>query len=305
MFPDSFLQTEGWEALQRNLGRRTWRMRMDSGESITFIRYPLPFGKNYLYCPRGPVRADIVSCIDAARTLAAQEHAVFFRFEPNDIDSDVVRNELVARGARHIREVQPESTLVLDLTKSEEKLLIEMEYATRYSIRAATKRGVRVAFAATPHEKEKAFGLFWPLFHTTQARHSLARYTESYYRAVTQLEGTPHSALALARVGEEVIAGALLLYHGNTATYLFAASKAGYGRFNAPTLIIWEAMLRAKSQGYLMFDLWGVNEHNPRWQHITAFKKSFGGREVHYAGTWDLPIHKSLYWLYRFVKRIL
>ena len=52
-------------------------------------------------------------------------------------------------------------------------------------------------------------------------------------------------------------------------------------------------------------DLWGVapaDQPDHKWAGFTAFKKSFGGREVAYPGTWDLPVRKIRYGAYQFAR---
>jgi lipid II:glycine glycyltransferase (peptidoglycan interpeptide bridge formation enzyme) len=58
-------------------------------------------------------------------------------------------------------------------------------------------------------------------------------------------------------------------------------------------------MRLARSRGVTHHDLWGVappdagSEHP--WHGVGLFKKGFGGREVHWAGSWDLVIDPGLY----------
>ena len=53
---------------------------------------------------------------------------------------------------------QPQTTLVLDLTKTEEQLLQAMHAKTRYNIRLAEKKGVKIVEAGADRFEE-----FWQL----------------------------------------------------------------------------------------------------------------------------------------------
>jgi len=43
----------------KSLGRKIWRIGIIEGDDLfavaLVLKYNLPFGKSYLYCPRGPV----------------------------------------------------------------------------------------------------------------------------------------------------------------------------------------------------------------------------------------------------------
>ena len=58
-------------------------------------------------------------------------------------------------------------------------------------------------------------------------------------------------------------------------------------------------MRLARSRGARHHDLWGVappdaGPEHP-WHGVGLFKKGFGGREVHWAGSWDLVVDPTLY----------
>jgi lipid II:glycine glycyltransferase (peptidoglycan interpeptide bridge formation enzyme) len=60
-------------------------------------------------------------------------------------------------------------------------------------------------------------------------------------------------------------------------------------------------MLDAKESGQELFDMWGVSpedEPDHQWAGFSRFKRSFGGFEVEYPGTWDLPVNKVLHAAY-------
>jgi len=50
----SFLQTKEWIEFQKSLGREIFDFSSDSIEA-NIVRYNMPFRKNYLYIPHGPI----------------------------------------------------------------------------------------------------------------------------------------------------------------------------------------------------------------------------------------------------------
>lgn len=306
----SFLQSWQWGDLQQKLGRRVFHFNV-SGLFASAIEQKLPLGQIYLYVPHGPVAreeksdswADLVNATNNAVDLKSP---VFLRIEPlvNEFRGEPIEKILKEANFRQTKPVQPKTTLVINLCKDEKEILEEMEHDTRYSIRAAGKRGVTVDFYAG-NDKEKNFDVFWEIFLETNKRHSLKVYSKSYYQEVARMEGDCSSKIALARADGQVVSAAIFVYFGERVFYLFAGSRAGYSKFNAPTYLLWHAILDAKRNGYLYFDLWGISHENKNWERITAFKKSFGGEEITSPGAWDYVFNKPMYFAYNFAKKFI
>ena len=301
-----FLQAWEWGSLQVKLGRQICRL---AGPTLhtQLISYNLPFGKKYLYAPRGPVLAspdDLTGLENSLQELRSNigDQIIFLRIEPPLADNQETNVYLNQLGFKRTASAQPESTLTIDLKKSEQELLSEVEYATNYAIRTARRRGVKILEARDFTEKKKIFEKFWPIFEATNERHKLKAYPKSYYREVLALADGCRSEIFSATVNNKVVSSAIIVFFGNRAIYLYSASARGYGRFNAPTLLLWEVILEAKRQGCEIFDFWGISHENKKWAGITAFKKSFGGEEVRYTGTWDFIFNKKWYWLYTIIK---
>ncbi len=305
----SFLQSFEWGALQEQLENRIERVRGTNFQALA-IKRKLPFGMRYLYVPRGPIfsksnftEADLNYFISSLKEkIHSGDQPIFLRIEPELLDTPACADMLQRVGFRHVESIQPKETIILDLKKKDEELLATMDHDTRYAIRAANRRGVLVTRARTAEEKKVAFSSFWKVFHETNERHGLAAYQQTYYEEVARLVGDCVSEIFLAYVNAKPIAAALIVQFGTRATYLFAGSSEGFGRFNAPTLLLWEAMRAAKGERCAEFDLWGMSRNNPKWEGITSFKKSFGGREIRYLGAWDLPFDKIRYNIYRLTR---
>lgn len=315
-FHPSFLQSWQWGELQKKIGRHVFRFNV-SGLFASGIEQKLPFGKTYLYMPHGPVilpseENSWINFIEKAADAAGSKKPVFVRIEPlaKEFCGRPIIETLKEAGFREAKAVQPKMTLVIDLKKDEKEILESMEHDTRYSIRAAEKRGVSVEFAAGK-DKEKRFETFWEIFSETNRRHGLKAYSKTYYKEVALLDGSTSlttggecsSKIAFAKAQGDTISAAIFVYFGERAFYLFAGSRAGFGKFNAPTYLLWQAIIDAKKSGYRYFDFWGISHENKNWAKITAFKKSFGGEEITSAGTWDYVFNKPFYYAYNFAKK--
>jgi lipid II:glycine glycyltransferase (peptidoglycan interpeptide bridge formation enzyme) len=94
----------------------------------------------------------------------------------------------------------------------------------------------------------------------------------------------------------------MLVVEGERSFYLFAGSRReepGEPKHYASYLLQWEMMRRARELGSRVHDLWGIAPAGAgpdhAWHGVGLFKKGFGGREVRWAGTWDVVIDPALY----------
>ncbi len=298
----SLLQSKAWARLQEQVGRRVRHMP-DTG--IFLVEMPLRLGLRYEYAPHGPSGGALNGSI--LHDIAEHTHGadtVFVRIEPRVADTPEARGVLMHAGFRKVPDVQPSETRIIDLTKSEDELLRDMEHDTRYAIRTAEKRGVNIE-VIRDEGKGPAFAKFWELFEHTNMRHGLHAYGKSYYQAVANLSGECSAEIFLANREGGAIASAITAYFGTHAYYLYAASRPGQGKYNAPSLLLWEIIRSAKARGCKTLDLWGISETKKEWHGVTAFKKSFGGASIRFVGTWDY-VYRPLWYLgYRFARRML
>ena len=301
----SFLQSWEWGTLQESLGRKVKRFALPNA-AASVIKFKLPLGKNYLYSPRGPVfdcdeNESIDDLTEKIKSEFRDEKTIFFRIEPA---CDGTKNNIFRKNS-FIKSfpVQPTKTLILDLTKPEENLFKDMEHDTRYSIRSAEKRGVIVSAYRIKTEKENVFDKFWSLFEETNLRNKLQTFPKRYYSEIFSLDGDCRSEVFIAELNCMIIALAVIVFWGKTATYLYAASDKNHSRFNAPSLVLWKAITEAKKRGCAIFDFWGISYQKKKWAGITAFKKSFGGHEKNYIGSGDFPYSRKWYLLYRLAKK--
>jgi len=302
-----FLQSSEWGSLQRAMGKEIKTLDADELRG-SVLKNPLPFGFSYYYVPRGPF-GDVGNSIrlrifTKALRRTADPKTLFLRIEPFVEDTQTERDSLREAGFVAVPFVQPKETIILDLLKNEDDLLKAMEHNTRYAIRAAERRGVVIRKVSDLAERKKVFKDFWDLFSVTNDRHSLKAFPKAYYEHVAELDGECPATLFFAEFEGRPIAAAIIVRFGTTATYLYAASKSGLGRYNAPSFLLWEAMRAAKAEGCDTFDLWGISDTKKKWAGVTAFKKSFGGKKTVYVGTWDAPFHKILYHAYMTLGKI-
>jgi lipid II:glycine glycyltransferase (peptidoglycan interpeptide bridge formation enzyme) len=99
-----------------------------------------------------------------------------------------------------------------------------------------------------------------------------------------------------------IVAAAMLVVEGERSFYLFSGSRreaAGEPKLYASYALQWAMMRHARERGARLHDLWGVAPANAgadhAWHGVGLFKKGFGGREVVWAGSWDIVVDPALY----------
>jgi peptidoglycan pentaglycine glycine transferase (the first glycine) len=322
------LQSWAWGELKSGHGWSATRLLFEEGSrtvaAASILKRRLPrLPVSILYVPKGPA-LDWADAGLAGRILAElervarQQRALLLKIDPDlyypgltppisprpDCALDTARL-LTARGWRFSDEqIQFRNTLLLDLTRSEDELLAAMKQKTRYNVRLAARRGVRVRSGSSAD-----LGPFYRLYAETAQRDGFIIRPPDYYRDAWGRfldEGARGGALAaahllLAEVEGEPIAGLILFLFGPTAWYMYGASSDRRRDLMPNHLLQWEAIRLARSLGCRLYDLWGaperLDESDPMWG-VVHFKQGLGGELVRGLGAWDYPANRLGYRLY-------
>ncbi len=83
-------------------------------------------------------------------------------------------------------------------------------------------------------------------------------------------------------------AGCLVLIYNSVAYYYYAGATNEGTKQNLPYLVVWKAMQEAKKRKCKIWDFEGIYDQrwpNKGWKGFSHFKKSFGGEEVEFPGS--------------------
>ncbi|MBI2459863.1 MAG: peptidoglycan bridge formation glycyltransferase FemA/FemB family protein [Parcubacteria group bacterium] len=295
-----FLQSWQWGEFQQEVSGIIWRIGVEvDGQlvaSAKLVKKQLPMGRSYFYCGRGPVgitnyELRITNYLfEEIEKIAKQESVMFLRFEP----AFKIQNSKFK--IIQTIDVQPSQTLILDLSRSEEELLKQMHQKTRYNIRLAEKKGVKIVAAGIGRFEE-----FWQLLVSTGDRDEFNLHGRSYYQAMLKLD-SDFVKLFFAEYQGKPLAGNLMVFFGDTATYIHGGSLAENRETMAPYALQWHNIKLAKQLGYKYYDFHGVDEI--KWPGVTRFKIGFGGKIINYPGTFDLVYDAGWYNIYKMVRKV-
>ncbi len=240
------------------------------------------------YAARGPVAAsldeDALAAFAAAvRARAASLHLSYLRIEPELDDDPALAVSLMRTGWRRVRRsLQPAVTRLIDLTQSEEQLWADLRQKWRQYINKARRDGVTVVAGSG-----QDLPAFYGLYEETARRAGFYQREEQSYRAVWEAFAPSGMArLLFARAPDgEPLATLFLLGSGQRMTELYGGMSLRGADAHANYVLKWEAITRAREEGFAEYDLWGLAHPG-----IAHFKAGFGGREVRYMGAWDLVV---------------
>lgn len=319
------LQSWDWGDFQKKLNKKIWRIgiKNDSGELLTAcfaFKDDLALGKKTIEVYRGPIIAKsqepraksiLEKLLEELRKIAREEKAMVVRIDfgiKKENSLHVTRYTLQELGLRRAgRDIQPRSTLFLDLKKSKEEIMGGMKSKHRYNIRLADKRGVKVKISLG--NKEKDFSKFWHLIEDTSKRDNFSIHDKNYY---SDLIENKNIKLYLAEYKNKMIAGAVVGCFGKVCVYMHGASDNEFRNVMAPYLLQWQGISDAKDNGFDCYDFGGLKSDKETsasqkgWDGITKFKKGFfpEGELAEYLGLWEMPVKKFQYYIYQAIRKI-
>jgi peptidoglycan pentaglycine glycine transferase (the first glycine) len=282
---------------------------------------------NVLYIPKGPnldwynasLRHHVLEDLQA---FAKRQGAIFIKLDPDVLVGEGVPgtdkaseekvgyeilNELKRSGWSFSQDqIQFRNTVLVDLSPSEDEMLTRMKQKSRYNVRLAEKKGVKIRAAHADDLTQ-----LYRMYADTSVRDGFLIRDEDYYQTVWRTFQTglidhpsgdiPFSEPLIAEVDGVAVAAISVFYFGKHAYYIYGMSLDAHRDKMPNYLLQWEAMRRARARGCTDYNLWGApnefNDHDSLWG-VFRFKEGLGGTVVRTIGAWDYPSRRIFYGLY-------
>jgi len=168
----------------------------------------------------------------------------------------------------------PTKTILIDLKKTEKQLWQEARKQTRYAIKKALRKKMKIVLESKPER-------FWQNFKKFGRGYIPQK---RQFRALIKAFG---KKAILLKIRNE--AGCLILIYDKTAYYYFAFTSPSGRRNLSQYLLVWEAIKRTKKLGCQFFDFEGIEDPSysatRKWKGFSHFKKGFGGQIVSFPGS--------------------
>jgi lipid II:glycine glycyltransferase (peptidoglycan interpeptide bridge formation enzyme) len=300
-----FLQSEAWLDFQKSIGKQV--ITVDEFHAIGFIEGNKPFQR--LFFPYGPSvsnEGDLKKFLSLVKARAEKLNLTYLRIEPI-LNSGAVIKESYLEGLkfRKTKDIQPQFTMIVDLTPEPDQIIANMSQSNRNLHRNIHKKGVRFSESENYKDMIKLIDML----KIVAARTGMRPHPNEYLlQQAKSLMGSNKAKLFFAHdSNNNIIAGTLIYTGQKTWYYSHSAGLDEARKLQVMGPLLSFIMLEAKKNGAEEFDLFGVSnpeETNHQLANITKFKQSFGGRILARSGTWDLPINKIKYYIYKLLIKL-
>jgi len=188
----NFLQTKDWANFQEAFGKKIFWI-----DDKLVVKFDLPLGKSWLYASRVEFKTQSSKFktqeeelfYKELTKLAKKENAIFVKIESNRYQEVGIRNQALNPNSSYLIHntacLQPQDELVLDISLSEDKLLEQMHPKTRYNIRLAQKKDLKVKFSKDPKDVDD----FYNLAIKTSIHDGFKYHSKSYYKKMLEVLG--------------------------------------------------------------------------------------------------------------------
>ena len=300
----AFPQLWEWGELREPSGWRPVRLAVgdDPGAPVAgaqvLLRSVPVLGWKLGYVPRGPVgNVDDpevwATLLRALRALGRRERIATLKVDPEATADDPLGRALLAPPWRAAEKVQPPSTRILDLSRSEDELRADLKRKHRQYINKAERDGITVEWldgAADAATTARALEDFYRIYAATAERAGFVARVPAYYERAWRLFASGGRARLLFAVqdGERVAT----LFHfvcGRRVAEAFGGMTDAGAESRANYLLKWEAIRGFRTEGRASYDLWGIATGG-----IAQFKEGFGGEVRRYVGARDLPLRAPM-----------
>ena len=302
----NFLQSPLWAEMNRRLGHKLIVRTFEDKALYLGIVKNAKRGR-YLEIPGGPLldwndKKLLETVFFSILEEGEKEKCVFVRFRPQlfkTAENEKTLASLSKLAALNLRpapmHLHAQNTVILDLKKSEEDLLMSMRRQTRYEVRRAEKLGLRVLADSS----ESAFKEFHATQVETARRQNFIPPSEKELLAERAAFSPDHLKLYKVVTEEnQPVAFGLILIYGKEAAYFEAASTDLNRKLPGAYALLWQAIKDLKKQGVERFNLWGIappGVENHRYSGVTTFKTGFGGEVVEFIPAQDIVLNKLKY----------
>ena len=335
----SFLQTPFWCSFKARHGWTYRRFLIDEKECGVLIRSFCKKMFSIAYIPLFPKiqstelqdKTKIALTLNKIAMALKQflpKNTIAVRFDPDiSFDTPKARNDFNAEiiklaHSNSIKlkkssvDIQPPDSTQVDLTQDLDIILEKMHQKWRYNIRLSERKGVIVKhYLGNSLNLSEKVDKFYELTKETNLRDGNSSHAKSYYldlitysaQEIAKGNDVPVISLYIAEHEGEEIASIMTLFSHDESIYLYGASSNKKRNLMPNHLLQWTAIKDAKNFGSKYYDLYGMppeckNENHPL-HGLYMFKSNFGGKNIHRAGSFDVPLN-MFYPLYSMLEKL-
>jgi len=305
------LQSYAWGEFKKAMGQNVERIciyennnqKPLSAFQASFHKIPY-IGGTVGYLPKGCMPD--TDQISALKEISLKQKAVFIKLEPDvyagfDCDGGVFKEQkdfLLENGAVAGKSLFTKYNFHLDLTPSLDDLFAGFKSKTRYNVRLAEKKGVKI----TEDSTENGMETYIRLMLETTSRQKFFSHTPAYYRTMWNVIGKQENSMMRifhAMYQEQPLVSWIIFLFNGKLYYPYGASSDAYREVMASNLMMWEMIKYGHEKSCACFDLWGSLGPEPDskdpWYGFHRFKEGYSPALMQNIGTYDLVNKKFMY----------
>jgi len=325
-----FFQTNLWVELKKENGWRPYYLIWKNSDGIEIggaivlertIQILKIITMKILYSPKGPLfntsnENEMISILKGLKEFSKSRKAIFIKVDPDividlqyEIPEDYQLLQIYPNFCKLLRsekwvesreQIQFKNTILIDLHKNDDDLLMRMRQKTRYNIRLSEKKGVQVRIG-----DHSDFNSLFQLYAETAIRDQFIIRSKQYYlRVWNSFYDSGLCEPLIAEKDGEILAAVIIYFYSDRAYYVYGMSSEKNRNLMATYLLQWKAIQRAKDKGCILYDFWGapneIDETDRMWG-VYKFKLGFNGAFIKTIGAWDFPNNRMLYFMYHLV----
>jgi len=269
-----------------------------------------------LYSPRGPITDNedaVLELVSEVKKIAKKHNAYMLTIDPDITEEDELFNVFRTVGFNpgpakdEMGILQPLAVFRIAIKdKDDEELMASFHSKTRYSIRAALKSGAVCRIGTTDE-----LPAFQALLVETAKRDNFTPRGIKYFENMFASLPEEDCKLFVVEYEGEIIAGSVLIIHGDKSWHLYGASSNDHRDKMPNFLMQWEMIRYCISRGCTYYDMRGIAGEKDKTKPLEGlfrFKKRFGGELITFVGRLDIiykPSTKKMLNIARGIKKFL
>lgn len=309
------LQSHQWGEFRKKTGVQVEKLgffvggELQNAIQVTFHKVPV-LNRFVGYFPKG--FAPDGDQISALQQLAKKYNTIYIKMEPN-VKKPLEQNSADNPQIQFLQKFQIEEgrplftryTFELNLEPSEEELMNKQNSKTRYNVKLAEKKGVKII----EDTSEQGLEDYLKILEETTKRQGFYAHTPDYFRKLWEsLKDSGMMHILKAVYENQVLVVWIVFIFNGVLYYPYGASSSLHREVMASNLMMWEVIRFGKAKGCKNFDMWGSLGPDPDpkspWSGFHRFKKGYGGELVEFIGSYDLVNDYPMYKIYTLAENL-
>lgn len=212
-----------------------------------------------------------------------RRRALMIQIAPEMNSSEEVQLGLMKIGLKKLAS-EPWSSGMLDLERSEEDILMSLNGKWRNCYRKGLKLGVEISNVSNTQKGIRTLVEKYAILQSEKDFNGLATNLIEAMATKNHDKWNFNIFEAKTKDGSEELGSLVSINSGNCSIYLIGTTSYEGRKYQANYVLLWEAIMDAKTKGSRWFDIGGLNNTTP--EGVAHFKKGLKAEMYSLTGEW-------------------